>query len=181
MSETDRVDVLLERWGERLNGADRDLTAVTKRVALVHRRLAEETSDVLARIGLGPGEFDVLAALLRETPRGAMRPRTLQESMMWSSGGISNVLRRLEEDGMITRRRGKEDARAALVSLTPAGRALAERALDAVSARHRRLLGSVPNGQLARLADELRRLTLAVDPAGSTSRPRRQMRQMIDR
>lgn len=173
MSERDRVDILLERWGDRLAAEDRALTAVTKRVAIVHRRLAAETADALDAIGVGAGEFDVLATLLREAPRGAMRPRALKESMMWSSGGISNVLRRLEQVGMIARRGSREDGRAALVSLTPRGRALAERAIDAVTERHRQTLEPLSGEQLARLADALRLLTLAVDPAGPPSRTRR--------
>jgi len=166
----DRVDLVLEQWGERLPPEDRALTAVTKRVAVVQRRLVEETASALAELGLGTGEFDVLAVLLREAPRAGMRPHALQESMMWSSGGISNVLRRLERGGLVTRRRDTADARASLVSLTRSGRTLGEQALAAVSARHRQVLGAVPRGELARVADALRPLTLAVDSAGQATR-----------
>ncbi len=42
---------------------------------------------------------------------------------MWT---VSRVVSRLEQDGMVERHRGDEDARGVIVSLTPAGRTLVE-------------------------------------------------------
>jgi DNA-binding MarR family transcriptional regulator len=42
---------------------------------------------------------------------------------MWT---VSRVVSRLEQDGMVERHRGDEDARGVIVSLTPAGRALVQ-------------------------------------------------------
>ena len=49
--------------------------------------------------------------------------------MLFSSGGLSNLLKRLEHGGLVRRTSDPQDGRGVLVSLTAKGRALADRAM----------------------------------------------------
>ena len=56
--------------------------------------------------------------------------KELGERLFLDSGTLTPLLKKLEAMGLITRARSAEDERRLIVSLTPAGAALRERALD---------------------------------------------------
>lgn len=74
---------------------------------------------VFAKHGIDTGEFDVLATLSRSGPPYALRPTELFETMMISSGGLTDRLRRLEKRGLIVREASDEDRRSLIVRLSP--------------------------------------------------------------
>lgn len=55
--------------------------------------------------------------------------KELGEELMLDSGTLTPVLKKLESKGYITRERSKEDERTLIVSITPEGEALKDRAL----------------------------------------------------
>jgi len=55
---------------------------------------------------------------------------SLGERLYLDSATLTPLLKRLESSGLVTRRRASEDERQVLISLTPAGRALKEKARD---------------------------------------------------
>jgi MarR family transcriptional regulator, 2-MHQ and catechol-resistance regulon repressor len=74
-----------------------------------------------ARHGLSPTEFGALEALYH---KGALLVGELQRAVLKSSGGITYVVDRLQEKGLVKRRACEEDRRATYAELTPEGRAL---------------------------------------------------------
>jgi DNA-binding MarR family transcriptional regulator len=74
------------------------------------------------------GEFDVLATLQRAGAPYTLRPTELFETLMISSGGLTDRLSRLEKRGLIARTPSPTDGRSLLVKLTPKGRMLIDRA-----------------------------------------------------
>ena len=76
--------------------------------------------------------------------RQEVTSKEIGEKLNLDSGTLTQVIKKLEEKGLVTRRRSPEDERNLVVALTDAGRALRERAL------------SVPGqvGQCIRLAPE---------------------------
>lgn len=79
------------------------------------------------RYGLQLGEFDVLATLRRAGMPYTLGPTQLFETLMVSSGGMTNRLDRLEKAGLIARTPNPADRRGTLVSLTQKGLELMER------------------------------------------------------
>jgi DNA-binding MarR family transcriptional regulator len=69
--------------------------------------------------GLALRAYDVLRQL--EQGGGALPQRRLEERVLLSQSGLSRLLARLEEDGLVTRRRPEDNRRSAHVALTPAG------------------------------------------------------------
>lgn len=82
--------------------------------------------------------------------------KALGERLMLDSGTLTPLLKRLEAQGLISRRRSPRDERAVTLALTDAGRALRKRA----RAVPERLLcaTSLPLADLARLRDDIGRL-----------------------
>ena len=75
---------------------------------------------------------------------GALEPREIGELCTLSSPSLAGVLARMEEVGLVRRRRIAHDQRRVRVSLTPRSRALAARMapqIEAVYARVEELLG----------------------------------------
>lgn len=62
--------------------------------------------------------------------RGEVTARELGERLLLDSGTLTPMLKKMEQKGLLTRRRDEKDERSLLVALTPAGEALKERALS---------------------------------------------------
>ena len=56
--------------------------------------------------------------------------KTLSEALSLDSGTLTPLLKKMEQEGYITRSRSKDDERSVLISLTEEGRALEEKAVQ---------------------------------------------------
>src|SRR6516164_8928460 len=79
----------------------------------------------------------------------SLEPREIVEACRISSSSMSGVLSRMEELGLVHRRRLDHDQRRVRVSLTPRARAMAARMAPQIDATYRRLEQQV--GELKRL------------------------------
>ncbi|KAB1943641.1 MarR family transcriptional regulator [Micromonospora sp. ALFpr18c] len=77
--------------------------------------------------GLSEPDYDVLSDL-SETPQGRLRLSELADRMLWSRSRLSHHLTRMQQRGLVTREECPDDARGAIVVLTPAGRGAIEAA-----------------------------------------------------
>jgi DNA-binding MarR family transcriptional regulator len=101
---------------------------------------------VLGEVGVTPARFDVLFALT--DGRVVKTQRGLRQALGVCRATMSETLGELERRGWIARERDVDDRRTHRVSLTPAGRALFERAYDAAVGD-----GVVPRAVEAALAE----------------------------
>jgi homoprotocatechuate degradation regulator HpaR len=91
--------------------------------------------------GITEQQWRIVRVLLEA---GALEPREIGELCRLSSPSLAGVLARMEEIGLVTRKRLAHDQRRLRVSLTPKSRALAARMapqIEAVYARVEQLLG----------------------------------------
>jgi DNA-binding MarR family transcriptional regulator len=72
--------------------------------------------------GLSEADYDVLSTL-SEAPRGRWRAREFADRLLWSSSRLAHQVGRMEARGLVERRGADDDARGAVVALTPRGRA----------------------------------------------------------
>ncbi|HMK87035.1 MAG TPA: homoprotocatechuate degradation operon regulator HpaR [Steroidobacteraceae bacterium] len=96
---------------------------------------------VLNAHGITEQQWRIVRLLLEA---GALEPREIGELCRLSSPSLAGVLARMEEIGLVSRKRLEHDQRRVRVSLTPRSRALAARIapqIEAVYARVERLLG----------------------------------------
>ncbi len=102
-----------------------EILARARRLDLLSRPAIEAA---FKRHGIDTGEFDVLATLQRAGPPYTLRPTELYETLMISSGGLTDRLNRLDKSGLIARTPSPHDGRSLLVKLTPKGLALIDKA-----------------------------------------------------
>ncbi|MBV9774720.1 MAG: MarR family transcriptional regulator [Gemmatimonadetes bacterium] len=89
-----------------------------------HDAIAEHARADVSRHGLTLAEFGILEALFH---RGPMLLGEVQRRILVSSGGITYLVNRLEERGLVERRECEEDRRARYAALTKEGEALVRR------------------------------------------------------
>jgi DNA-binding MarR family transcriptional regulator len=104
-------------------------------------------------------DYSVLRMLELE---GDLSPTRLADLVVRSSGGMTQILDRLERGGLVARRPDPSDRRKVMVGLTPQGLRLVRRANRAWVAQKQELLAGVGRAEFTRLdeavEDLLRRL-----------------------
>ena len=126
---------------------------------LAHERVARRLEAELGgTCALTINEFDVLL-YLRLHPEHALRISTLQEAVSLSQPALSRLVARLEERGLLARCPSEDDGRAANISLTPAGDALIERAIQIhAHAVHETLTSKLSDAEQQALLQALNRI-----------------------
>jgi DNA-binding MarR family transcriptional regulator len=163
----DHVDHLIEQWRDVLPELDVSPMEIIARISRLSRILEREADALYADFGLNRALFGVLAALRRAGPPYQLSPTDLYNSLLITSGAVTNRLERLTAAGLVKRVPDPKDGRSLLVALTPKGRRLIDRVLTLHYERERELLSPLAPRQRRALAGELRRLLLAFEDGGS--------------
>jgi DNA-binding MarR family transcriptional regulator len=156
----DHVDHILDQWSRQRPELDVSPMGIIGRMSRLSRFLEQSIAEVLGRYGLNEPLFAVLAALRRAGTPHCLSPTDLYNSLLVSSGAMTNRLRRLEAAGLVKRIPDPEDGRGLLVALTPKGHRVIDEAVDAHTANEHRLLAALTPPDRELLADLLRRLLL---------------------
>lgn len=118
------------------------------------RAVTQAYQSVLAPLGLTYPQYLVMLVLWE---RDGLAVKEIGERLHLDSGTLTPLLKRLEAQELVARARDVEDERVVRVQLTSAGRALRRRA--AAVPNELACRADVPLRDLARLRDELHRLT----------------------
>src|SRR5881409_2713776 len=107
---------------------DGTLRAVVRSFGLLRR----DMDPYFAQFGVSASQWGVLRALHRAELEGhdALRLTDLCDRLLVRPPSVTGVVDRLQRIGLIKREPSNEDARAKVVSLTPAGRDLTERVFE---------------------------------------------------
>jgi MarR family transcriptional regulator, 2-MHQ and catechol-resistance regulon repressor len=108
-----------------------------------------------ARHGLSPAEFGSLEALYQ---KGPLLVGQLQRAVLKSSGGMTYVVDRLQDKGLVRRRPCPDDRRALYAELTEEGRALMDRIFPEHAAAIERAVAGLSPADQATAVELLRRL-----------------------
>ena len=134
----DHVTDILKQWVAERPDLDVAPMGVIGRLKRLHDHLTRGLDKVYAAHGLNAASFDVLATLRRSGAPFSLSPTALMDRTMVTSGTMTNRVDRLEQAGLVQRRRNPEDGRGMVVALTDAGFALIDRAInDHVANQHR--------------------------------------------
>ncbi|MBX3685856.1 MAG: MarR family transcriptional regulator [Rhodocyclaceae bacterium] len=124
----------------------------------------ENAQREMAEFELSPAEYSVLATLRKTPAPHRLKPSDIYKGMLLSSGGLSKVLKTLEERGLVLREDDQDDRRGSLVRLSPAGVELSERAMKAVIGSDIAMLNRVADtARLDALAEALKPFTESLD------------------
>jgi DNA-binding MarR family transcriptional regulator len=155
----------MAQWRQARPDIDSSGKAVVGRLLCLEGVVLQAANAALAPHGLKYIEYAVLATLRVAGPPYRMTPTRLQATLLFTSGGLSNLLKRLEAAGWVRRTDHPEDGRGVLVGLTAAGRALADRAMPDHAAAERALLHMFDAREREQLAALLSRMMLGNRPA----------------
>lgn len=129
--------------------------------------VAEHSLADIGRHDLTPGEFGALEALYH---RGPLLLGRLQEKILVSSGGITYLVDRLADRGLVERRPCPEDRRTAYAALTDQGEAVMERIFPAHARAMERAVSALDADEkraAIRLLKKLGHGAAALEPASS--------------
>lgn len=158
----DHVDEIVEQWTRERPEVDVSAMAIIGRITRLDKLIRPQLDAVFAQHDLESWEFDVLATLLRNGEPHQLTPGQLLESMMITSGAMTNRIDRLEQRGFVERAKSPSDGRQVLVALTKKGLKKVDAALVDHAANERGIVDALTSEQRDQLVDLLRRLVHGV-------------------
>jgi DNA-binding MarR family transcriptional regulator len=122
------------------SGFNGSLDGTSRRMARIALHINTEAEALFSRFGVTHGGFQVLASLYRAGPPYRRSPSRVARGLMLSGAGLSGRMDQLERIGLLKRNRDRDDRRAVVVELTPAGRRLVRAAFPVFVGSHAQLL-----------------------------------------
>jgi DNA-binding MarR family transcriptional regulator len=154
----DWIDALGSAWRREYRGVDTGALPPLVRLARLAVLLETFESEVLRPFELARSDYGVLAMLRRAGPPYELSPSQLTSELDRSSGGMTKILKRLEEAGLVTRLPDPDDGRGSRVSLTKAGLELQDRVFHAFLAASQAVLAPLSAAKLREADRALRAL-----------------------
>ena len=154
----DAVDHIVAQWQREMPPLASENMILFGRLKRCTALLQARLEAVFAEHGLNTASFDVLATLRRAGKPYSLTPTALFESLMVTSGTMTNRVDRLCDRGLVTRHAAPSDGRSVVVGLTGAGRRAVDNALEALVELEESLLAGWSAGERESLAAMLRRL-----------------------
>ena len=149
----DPVAEARRNWLERGWSDAADGMALVTSVMRVHQILLARVDDALAPFGLTFARYEVLM-LLTFTRTGQMPLGKIGQRLQVHPASVTNVIDRLEADGLVRRRPHPTDQRTTLAAITAKGRRLAANATEVLNTEVFADVGPSPD-QLVDLFDAL--------------------------
>jgi DNA-binding MarR family transcriptional regulator len=118
----------------------------------VYQKVDRASADHLRGWGLSVAQFDVLA---RVGSQAGIKQQEVADSLLVTKGNVCQLLDRMEDRGLIVRRR---EGRANHLFLTEAGRRLYDEAVPAQEAMVSERFSALSDGEQAQLHELLRKL-----------------------
>jgi len=153
------VDDFSEAWArEYPDATDTSGLVLIARLARLSVLIETFEQETLESFDLMPSDYAVMAALRRAGSPYELAPHQLYTALELSSGGMTKMLKRLEQLGFVKRGSDPDDRRGKLVRLTPKGKRVEAEAFAAILANTHRLLDSASRDDLHTIDDAMRRL-----------------------
>jgi len=161
--QEDAVDQILGQWHLERPELDVSPMGVIGRMGRLAKYLDRSIQETVSEFGLNPGEFDVLATLLRSGSPYQLSPTDLFNALMVTSGTMTNRIDQLELAELVRRTPDPHDRRGTLIALTEKGLSLIGQAIEAHVTNLHRLLSVLEESERQFLVILLRKLVLSFE------------------
>jgi len=152
-------------------GRTRESVRTHLRIATCYNLLMREARHRIAtRWSLTLPQFDVLAELAR-ADAGGFTFVELSRLLLVTSGNLTGIVDRLEQQRLVERRPDGKDRRVIRVALTDKGRRVTDEVLPAHAADIEEILAFMPRAALTQLSDLLGRLRDGLHARADRERP----------
>lgn len=160
----DSIDQFMRAW--KVERPDLDawplgILGRIQRLSTQLQRIAVE--QWLAPMGLTWESFSLILALRRSGKPFQLRPTDIYRESLLTSGAITNRIDRVEKLGLVKRISDPRDRRGVIIRLTPAGRALADRAVELHFERLEGIFACLTRAEGRQLAALLSKLLISVE------------------
>jgi len=136
---------------------DDDIFAITLPLILIYKKMFSLNEETLKqKYNLLHSELDVLVALFFDGE--IMSPTELYESTIFSSGGMTKVLKKLENKQFISRIASKDDKRSKLVKIEPKGEKIVQECLVDVEQNDNKIFSSLNKDERKTLKQLLKKV-----------------------
>lgn len=156
-------EVTADNWSRVIAGIDRTDLALVMRTLRLSTLLENALTERLRPLKLTQAEFYVLTTLRTAGPAHESRPSDLADRLLLTTGGLSNLLRRLTARGLVEREQSVEDRRSTRVRLSAEGATIADQCLEVWRDAQQRFFRGVPTPHRAETSAALARLLSDVD------------------
>jgi DNA-binding MarR family transcriptional regulator len=146
---------LPETWRAELGAVDEPSVLIMAGLDRLSRTVQEAYHGDLRAYGLTYSEYVALHTLRVAGPPYRATPTELNRVLGLSSGGVTKIVDRLEEAGLVRRAPDPRDGRGVRVALTARGRRLAARIFDAGLAKYAEKLAHLGSAERRRLVESL--------------------------
>lgn len=126
-------------WPETTTG----FSLIAPAIYRLHEHLNQLADTLFTAYGLQSAEFEALCALRTSPPPHQMTPTELYRKLLVSSGGMTKIMLRLADKGLIERPANPQDARSRQVALTARGKALIEEVTEKLLQQEARLVALI--------------------------------------
>jgi len=154
----DWIDEIYSAWDREFPETDTGPLRPITRLARLGVLLDAFQQDVLSPLGLVMSDFTLIAALRRLGPPYQASPSELYNVLERSSGGMTKLIKRLENLELVERLPDPSDGRSSLARLTERGLDIHEKAFHAFSTAARELFADVPPGRVKEIDRSLQAL-----------------------
>ncbi len=161
---SDTIDRVLEQWRDARPDLDASALAVVGRILRLAGHMERRANQVLDEFDLPVGGFDVLGTLRRAGRPYALTPTELMRSTMLTSGAMTNRIDRLEQQGLVERRRDSKDRRSLQVCLTRKGLKVIDAAAGVRFQEANDAVSGLTARERAKLETLLGKLLIAIEP-----------------
>ena len=152
-----------DEWALRAANLDIRPWQVWGRITRINDIFLLKLNKILSQNDLSYSELQTLGALIVSGPPYELNPNTISRHNLLTSGGMTNVLTRMEKKGLITRRKDARDRRGVIVSVTERGLDIFETVIVAENAIEHRLIKGLSETERTVIAVVLRKLLLSID------------------
>lgn len=126
----DTVARFMEEWARVRPDLDPRPVGIFGRLYRISARLVRRSDRYLTPLGLNWETFSMVVTLRRAGEPFELRPRDILNEGLLTSGAVTNRIDRVEALGLVERRPDPSDRRSVIVRLTPAGKQLADKAIE---------------------------------------------------
>jgi DNA-binding MarR family transcriptional regulator len=163
MPRPDRVEALVSQWEKERPDLDLETMALAARLLGVGRMIDARIGALAAEHEMTVGEGDILLTLRRAGPPYRLLPTQLTDSLLVSSGTMTNRLDRLERRGLIERAPNPGDRRSVEIALTDSGHKLVDAVVGEHVAREQEMLAPLSARERETLTRILRKLAAHIE------------------
>jgi DNA-binding MarR family transcriptional regulator len=159
LSDAERRELGLRNWPDVIENS----TGIVRQLLSAVERLRQAFHPHIMAHGIQPGDFDVLVTLRIFGRPYQLSPTAIYRERCLSSGGLTKILHRLENAGLVTRQSNPEDKRGQLIRLTAKGKQVVESTMKDLARLERDLLAGFQQSETKLLSSLLEKLQQSID------------------